>query len=58
MAIYYQRRLSLREEQKVHRRDGHILSVNVIPWVNKKGLAFFEKPGCGITHRVVFPAEL
>lgn len=45
------------EEQKVHRRHGHVLSVDVILWLRKKGLAFIEKPGQGITHRVVFPAE-
>lgn len=44
------------EEQKVHRRDGHILSVDVILWLSKKGLAFVEKPSRGITYRVVFPA--
>jgi hypothetical protein len=45
------------EEQKIHRRSGHILSVEVILWLRKKGLAFIEKPGQGITHRVVFPVE-
>ena len=45
------------DEQKVHRRNGHILSVDVILWLRKKGLAFVEKPGRGITHRVVFPAQ-
>lgn len=45
------------EEQKVHRRRGHILSVDVILWLRKRGLAFVEKPGQGLTHRVVFPAE-
>lgn len=45
------------EEQKVQRRRGHVLSVDVILWLRKKGLAFVEKPGQGITHRVVFPAE-
>lgn len=44
------------EEQKVHRRDGHIRSVDVILWLRKKGLAFVEKPGRGIIYRVVFPA--
>jgi hypothetical protein len=45
------------EEQKLHRKDGHVLTVDVILWLRKKGLAFIEKPGEGITHRVVFPAE-
>jgi hypothetical protein len=45
------------EEDKVHHRSGHILSVNVILWLRKNGLAFIEKPGQGITHRVVFPAK-
>lgn len=44
------------EEQKLH-RGRHVLSVDVILWFRKKGLAFIEKPGRGITHRVVFPAE-
>ena len=45
------------EEQKVQRRSGHVLSVDVILWLRKNGLAFIEKPGQGITHRVVFPTE-
>jgi hypothetical protein len=45
------------EEDKVHRRSGHILSVDVILWLRKNGLAFVEKPSRGITHRVVFPVE-
>lgn len=45
------------EEQKIHRRSGHVLSVDVILWLRRNGLAFVEKPGQGITHRIVFPAE-
>ena len=41
----------------MHRKRGHLLSVEVILWNRKAGLAFVEQPGRGVTHRVVFPAE-
>jgi len=43
------------EEERIHRRSGHILMVEVILWLEKQGLGFVEKPGRGITHRIVFP---
>ena len=43
------------EEKNFSRRSGHILSVDVILWLQKEGLGFVEKPGQGITHRIVVP---
>ena len=45
------------EEETVERRSGHVRRTEFILWARKTGLAFVERPGEGITHRVVFPPE-
>ena len=45
------------EEEEVVRRSRHLRRTEFILWSRKAGLAFVERPGEGITHRVVFPPE-
>jgi hypothetical protein len=42
---------------KIHKADGHILSVIVVHRIPDLGVGLVEVPGRGITHRLVFPPE-